>query len=254
MSSFGAYSPQQIYSRADMQNIVRYALMRGIRTLIEIDGPSHSGNGWQWGPENGLGNLTLCIDPTPQTGHLNPLNENVYGIIKQIYEYLAEVLDPDESIHMGGDEINFNCWSKSKEIIQNGTNLYVLWSEFHRRNLESYDDVMRKKRGRKTNAPKDVIIWDSDLTDLERIELYLPKERYIINVWKYAEREAMLREKGYRIIMSNKWYWYLDHGLSKFTNYHGWGHMYNYRINDSSLMLGGEVSLWSELLDQHSFG
>lgn len=32
-----------------MQDLIKFAKIRGVRVLIEIDSPGHAGNGWQWG-------------------------------------------------------------------------------------------------------------------------------------------------------------------------------------------------------------
>lgn len=41
--SFGAYSPEEIYTQDDIRHIVKYAKHRGIRVIMEIDAPSHAG-------------------------------------------------------------------------------------------------------------------------------------------------------------------------------------------------------------------
>lgn len=82
---YGAYSEDQVYTQNDAVHIIKYARLRGIRVLIEIDGPSHAGNGWQWGPAAGLGNMTVCLNVQPwrkfcvqpPCGQLNPFNENM---------------------------------------------------------------------------------------------------------------------------------------------------------------------------------
>lgn len=43
LTQYGAYSPKKIYSPKDVQHIVEYAKLRGVRVLIEIDAPSHAG-------------------------------------------------------------------------------------------------------------------------------------------------------------------------------------------------------------------
>ena len=71
------------------------------------------GNGWQWGPEFGYGDLAVCIDKQPwrqfciqpPCGQLNPVNANVIQILRLIYLSLIEVLPKGETLHMGGDEV-----------------------------------------------------------------------------------------------------------------------------------------------------
>ncbi|XP_037936342.1 chitooligosaccharidolytic beta-N-acetylglucosaminidase-like [Teleopsis dalmanni] len=270
LQRFGAYSNEHTYSRTDTQNLIKYARLRGIRVLIEIDGPSHAGNGWQWGPMSGMGNLAVCINNTPwrqycvqpPCGQLNPLNDNMYSIMKEIYEDIAEVGAPEETIHMGGDEVYIPCWNNTKEITQKmidtGYDLsmksfFKLWSNFHLKNLESWDDVNQRQYPR-LQSPKSVIVWSSHLTEPNIIEEFLPKERFIIQTWVDSDDTINqdLMKRGYNIILSTKNAWYLDHGFWGRTPYYNWATVYNNRIEPNTKVLGGEVCMWSEYVDQNS--
>lgn len=82
---------------------------------MEIDSPSHAGNGWQWGPEAGLGNLAVCVNQMPwrsyciqpPCGTLNPINPNTYKILGLLYKDLLQIFPKGEIFHMGGDEVNY---------------------------------------------------------------------------------------------------------------------------------------------------
>lgn len=110
---YGAYSPDLVYSVSDVKHIIRYAKLRGIRVIIEIDSPSHAGNGWNWGKENGLGDLAVCVNAQPwrqfciqpPCGQLNPVNSLVFNMLREIYRHLLTMLPQGETIHMGGDEV-----------------------------------------------------------------------------------------------------------------------------------------------------
>jgi beta-hexosaminidase Fdl len=65
MSEYGAYSASEVYTHEDVKEIVEYAKIRGVQVNIEIDAPAHAGNGWQWGEEKGMGNLSLCVNEQP---------------------------------------------------------------------------------------------------------------------------------------------------------------------------------------------
>lgn len=62
MAYYGAYSPSQVYTPAQVRDLVSYARVRGIRLLPELDVPAHVGNGWQWTEKEGMGNLAVCIN------------------------------------------------------------------------------------------------------------------------------------------------------------------------------------------------
>lgn len=110
---YGAYSPDEKYSFQEIKDLLRYALVRGIRIIIEIDSPAHAGNGWQWGKEFGFGDMAVCVDKgpwrkycvQPPCGQLNPINTNTYKWLGKIYKDLINVLPKGEAFHMGGDEV-----------------------------------------------------------------------------------------------------------------------------------------------------
>lgn len=67
LAKYGAYSTKEIYTHDDVKEIVSFASVRGIQIIPEIDSPAHAGNGWDWGPKKGLGELSLCINQQPWT-------------------------------------------------------------------------------------------------------------------------------------------------------------------------------------------
>jgi beta-hexosaminidase Fdl len=69
LARYGAYSSSEIYTHDDIKSIVDFAQIRGIQVIPEIDAPAHSGNGWDWGPSKGLGELSLCINQQPWNGN-----------------------------------------------------------------------------------------------------------------------------------------------------------------------------------------
>lgn len=47
-SKYGSYGKDKVYTKEDIKDITRYALLRGVRVLPEFDAPAHVGEGWQW--------------------------------------------------------------------------------------------------------------------------------------------------------------------------------------------------------------
>lgn len=64
-TEYGAYGPDQVYTPKDIRRVIQYGKLRGVRVIIEIDSPSHVGNGWNWGEPFGLGNLAVCVNAQP---------------------------------------------------------------------------------------------------------------------------------------------------------------------------------------------
>lgn len=265
LHTFGSYSPNEVYTPKDVRFIVKFAKVRGIRVLIEIDGPSHSSIGWEWGPNAGLGNLSVCINKQPwrqfciqpPCGQINPLNTNVFEVYDKVYQDLLEIIPREETIHMGGDEVFIPCWNSTEEITgtmrNRGLDLTLssflqIWSEFHLKNFETWLKLKGKHDA--------VILWSSHLTDPEVIQEYLPKDKFIIQTWVEGDKQLNkdLLNLGYKIIISTKNAWYLDHGFWGQTQFYNWKTVYDNQLINNDLVLGGEVCMWGEYADEHSIG
>ncbi|XP_077285128.1 beta-hexosaminidase 2 isoform X2 [Arctopsyche grandis] len=260
---FGAYSPEQIYHVKDVQHVIREAKQRGIRVLLELDAPAHAGAGWQWGPAAGLGDLAVCWQHQPwrqrciqpPCGQLNPANPQLYRILADLYRDIAELFPPGEFFHMGGDEVFFPCWNATKQITdllesrgmgREQADFIRLWAEYQATALRIYDEA--------AGTPPPIILWSSHLTNPSIIENYLQKDRYIIQTWvpKDDPLPTQLLERGYKIIFSTKDAWYLDHGFWGSTQYHSWRVAYDNILPRFKSVLGGEVCMWTEYVDENN--
>ena len=278
MALYGAYSPAKVYSPEDIQDIVHYATVRGVKVVPELDAPSHVGNGWQWGPKYGLGELAMCINKQPwdtycyepPCGILNPLNDNIYPVLGDIYRDMSELFQSDV-FHMGGDEVVMACWNESSEIIdwleskghgQTHEDFLQLWGYFQDKALVELDKAF--------GYEQPAILWTNSFTEEDDPTTYLDPKRYIIQVWTGVEDKQIkvLYEKKFRLILSIVDAWYLDCGYGAWVGdgvanannwcspYKGWHAVYNNDPKkiiedfgftfDLSQMLGGEAALWAE--------
>ncbi|XP_011497012.1 PREDICTED: probable beta-hexosaminidase fdl isoform X3 [Ceratosolen solmsi marchali] len=277
MARWGAYSGEEVYTPEDVKELVTYARIRGIRVLIEIDSPAHAGAGWQWGLERGLGELALCIDQQPWSaycgepncGQLNPINENSYKILESLYRELLDLTGVRDIIHLGGDEVNLDCWAQYSNIsatmqAQNITDYHVLWADFEKK---LYSRLIKANHG---EAPKAVILWSSPLTKRPYVTQYFDSSIHVIQSWggsTWPDTPDLL-EDGFRVILSHVDAWYLDCGFGKWREageaacgeYRTWQTVYNHRpwrdypLQQQHLLLGGEATIWSEQLGQASLG
>lgn len=149
---------------------------------------------------------------------------------------MMEQFQPD-IFHMGGDEINFKCWSSTKNIenwmIKRKWNFdddgfIKLWNHFQNNAVQR----LYKKAG--YEIP--VIMWSSQLIQEDYLTKSLPKDKYIIQIWASAgdsQIELLLKE-GYRVIVSNHDALYLDCGFASWVSdgnnwcspYIGWQKIY----------------------------
>ncbi|XP_061506877.1 chitooligosaccharidolytic beta-N-acetylglucosaminidase isoform X1 [Anopheles gambiae] len=275
MVFYGAYSKEEVYSQNDIKSIIKYAKYRGIRVILELDAPAHAGNGWQWGPEKDLGNLAVCVNQKPwrnfciepPCGQLNPINPNLYTVLQQIYKDIAEMNKEESVIHMGGDEVFFGCWNATAEIInylmdhnlgRTEQDFLTMWSKFQKKVLNLWDNARRANGSAYSASTNEhsspVILWSSRLTDPLVIDKFLSKNRYVIQTWLPSSSTIPkeLQKLGYKLIVSTKDAWYLDHGFWGVTTYYTWKKVYDNQLPKGNGILGGEVCVWTEYIDEYS--
>lgn len=63
-----------------------------------------------------------------------------------------------------------------------------------------------------------------------------------------------LIKMGYRVVSVPKDIWYLDHGSWGVTKYSNWRKMYTHTLPRDELVIGGEVAMWTEYLDEQALG
>jgi hexosaminidase len=226
MHTYGAFSREKVYHKNEIDEVVKYAKYRGIRVIFELDAPAHAGHGWEWGEQYGLGKLAVCVDDQPwrksciqpNCGQLNPANENLYSVLRDVYQDIRDYKEKGEYFHMGGDEVFIQCWNNTKEITdymaEKNYNRDIggflqLWSEFQAKALNVYDNI--------TSEKEPIVLWSSEMTLPDNIEQFLPADRYIIQTWipDTSDVPQQLLEKGYRIIMSTKNAWYFAQNFGR---------------------------------------
>lgn len=262
---YGAYSAKEIYTAEEVRELIKYAQVRGIRVVIEIDSPAHAGNGWQWGPEYGLGNLAVCVNKwpwrslcvQPPCGQMNPANPALYRVLGDLYKDIAEALPAPALLHVGGDEVYVECWNTTEEITDymkeqnydpNTDGFFKLWAEFHQKALKAWDEALES-----VGTPKQpVMLWSSELTQAHRIFKHLDKDRYVIEVWEPVSSPLLhqLIKMGYKTVSIPKDIWYLDRGFWGNTKYNNWRSMYSHTLPRGDKFLGGEVAMWTEYIDE----
>ncbi|KAF5280313.1 hypothetical protein FQR65_LT03122 [Abscondita terminalis] len=256
MAAFGAYGDDMIYRPHEIKDVVNYAHVRGIRVIMEVDTPAHAGNGWNWGPSEGLGELAVCVNEQPGRRFVENL--------QKLYRDIIELTKEDEIFHLGGDEVNLECWSRKLKW-NNDTGYYPdlhdLWGKF------TLEALQRLKKANGGKLPKYVVMWSSNLSKKPYTTKYLNKNNIVIQVWgplQWGEGVELLRD-GYRLILSHVDAWYLDCGFGRWREmgeaacdpYRPWQSVYMHRpwqvlgMNKRNI-LGGEACLWSEQVDVDS--
>ena len=127
----GAYTETHVYRKQDVQKVIEYAQLRGIRVVPEFDTPGHARKGYDTIPNL----LTLCYGadgkPDGTTGPFNPILDSTYTFLSKFYAEI-KALFTDKFVHVGGDEVSFDCWRSNPAI----TN----WMAAHP-NIKGYDEL-----------------------------------------------------------------------------------------------------------------
>nr|XP_023022857.1 probable beta-hexosaminidase fdl isoform X1 [Leptinotarsa decemlineata] len=272
LAESGSYGPEMTYSPEEVRALVEFARMRGIRVLLEVDTPAHAGNGWAWGPKEGLGELAVCINERPWSlycgeppcGQLNPENPHVYEVLEKLYRDLLDLSDEREIFHIGGDEVNLECWAQHFQkgsTAYNYTDLHELWGEFMQKAMKK---LTAANGGVKIPH---VIVWSSKLTKRPYVNKFLDKSNVVVQSWggsQWLDTPDLIAD-GYKVIISHVDAWYLDCGFGRWREtgdaacdpYRPWQTVYNHRPwqqvhLDKKFIIGGEACLWSEQFDEGS--
>jgi hexosaminidase len=163
------------------------------------------------------------------------MNLNLSGLV---YNDMLDVFDNDV-FHMGGDEVNLNCWNSSSDITsylkKHGKDLsqksfLELWGNFQARGESQLHNLptqiqplhlyfihipalkLLKEKSKDPNIT--TILWTSELVSKEHVKEYLSKDDYIVQIWTEGKDEVIpyLIKEGYRVIFSNYDAWYFDCG------------------------------------------
>lgn len=282
LTAKGAQDPGKIYTPQDVAAIIQHGLERGIRVLPEFDSPGHAAS---WG--RAYPNLTVCLDALPHStyaaeppaGQLDPLEPFTYTVLDTLVKEWSGLF-PDSQAHIGGDEVNMNCWKTSKRLSD------YIYNENHRAEYEKAimpvvdtpNPTTRTAAGRQSGEDrllelyldrifamfiaqgKRPIVWEE--MALEH-NVRLPSSA-IIQVWKDATNAKKVIAQGRPVILSSSEFWYLDCGAGawligsqgqSWCKFASWQRIYSYALTDGmseeeqKMVYGGEICMWGEQTD-----
>ncbi|XP_037571896.1 beta-hexosaminidase subunit alpha-like [Dermacentor silvarum] len=241
LSERGAYDPEtHVYRPADVQYVIGEAAARGIRVMVEFDTPGHTLSWGQAYPEL----LTTCYTgdaPNGELGPLDPTRKETYVFMAHFFAEVARVF-PDQYLHLGGDEVSFDCWQSNPNItsFMRRMGLSSRFDKLEEHYIQRLLEIIQTLR-------KSYVVWQEVFDNNVTIA-----PDTVVHVWKPPQNEelASVTSAGYRALLSACWYLdYISYGADWKKYYACDPHNFRGSPQQKTLVIGGEVCLWSEYID-----
>lgn len=254
LTLFGAFSPEEVYTQEDINNIVDYAITRGIRIIPEIDSPSHLAS-WAKAPE--AANLINCTsymfyEGIP-LGQINPTLNASYELVKDIYTDLHNYF-PWNIQHLGCDEVFSWCWGSTQiqnfmqeNNIENSDQLFQYYIDNQR--LQKAPNTTGIYWSNTANfflnfEPSDILQYWGDGPTIDELTSTYPHNRYILSNY-----DALYFDCGYgNYFGANSWC----------DPYHTWLDIYTWEPTQLvqpqyyNNIIGAEAAQWQELNNDYT--
>jgi hexosaminidase len=155
---------------------------------IEFDLPAHAR---AWGKAYPF--LTVaCPGDRPL---FDATNEKVYEFLKNFLTEMTTNLFPDVYLHLGGDEVQYDCWQNNTQVNQ--------WMKQHNiptyKALQNYFETRVQKIAAELN--RTVVFWEESFDNNFAL---LPST--IIDVWLDTDVLVQVVESGRQVIQSHGFY------------------------------------------------
>ena len=242
------------FTRAEFIDLLKYARSRGVRIIPEIETPGHARAAIVAMKNRAMTNPTAeqfrlwddkneSVYTSAQSYHDNVLNvasDDVYRFIDRVVEELQKMYKEAglklEIVHLGGDEVPNNAWSKSPDV----------QALMQREGLKTQHEVSEYyiKRISELLALRKIRIegWQEVALDHKPDFNAVVAQRVAgVNAWSTVGSRSdvpyRLANDGYPVILSNVTNFYMDMG-------------YSWHQNEQGLHWGGKVDefdAWSAL-------
>eukprot|EP00656_Telonema_subtile_P013402 TRINITY_DN16809_c0_g1_i5.p1 TRINITY_DN16809_c0_g1~~TRINITY_DN16809_c0_g1_i5.p1 ORF type:complete len:461 (-),score=97.09 TRINITY_DN16809_c0_g1_i5:88-1470(-) len=157
----GAYSREEVYSTADLTELISYASARGVQLIPEIDTPGHAR---AFGLDPALTGIVTCANVTgakystccaePPCGQLNPASSLMYSVLRDALHDMSNTFNSSRFMHLGFDEVNDECWTSDPSVA----------AYLAKHNMSTHDLLKEFMIKERAMVPKPVIYWDEVVT------------------------------------------------------------------------------------------
>ncbi|KAG0610727.1 hypothetical protein M758_7G086900 [Ceratodon purpureus] len=226
----GAYSYAERYTLDDAREIVRYARLRGINVMPEVDMPGHTAS---WG----VGYPDLW--PSPDCLMPLDVSKNItFDVINGIFQDFKSVF-PFKFAHLGGDEVNMDCWTQTHHIRS-----WLIHNNFTTK--DAYADFVTRAQDIALNHGFEPVNWEETFYSFPS----KLRNKTVVHNWLNGGTCQKAVKLGFRCIMSDQAFWYLDHLDAAWHGFYNTEPLHNITdAHERSLVIGGEVCMWGETAD-----
>jgi hexosaminidase len=253
------------YTQEEIKDIVKYAALRQITILPEIDVPGHSmallaaypelstkkepkmvSPGFKFADWHSDGTFTMTVENS-----LNPADEKVYSTLNTIFGEIASLF-PGQYIHVGGDECYHGYWEKD-------ANCQALMKKENLKDVKELQSYFIKRVEKIISSKgKKMIGWD------EILDGGLADGAAVMS-WRGIEGGIKAAQLGHEVVMSPNSFAYFDftqgdHSVEvpvyrDLTLKNAYGFEPVPEGVDPKYILGGQANLWTERVPtiQHAF-
>lgn len=221
--------------------------MRGIRVMPEFDSPGHT-KSWGRGYPDLMTRCYIQGRYTDDYGVIDPSPKSTYDFMLKL---LSEVLQrfPDQYIHLGGDEVFFDCWESNMGIEELMHQLHIVPANVSK--LEDYYIQKLLNLVEQARSNVSYMVWQEVFDNGVRV-----KPDTVVHVWmgnNQAEIDtemAKVTKQNLRTVLSSCWYLnYIKYGNNWEDYYACDPQHFSGTPEQKALVIGGETCMWGEWID-----
>lgn len=197
-------SGKPAYTKAELEDLEKYASDRGVIIIPELDMPGHTGKLIQAYPE-----VFGIHGPSGLLGCINFASDTSREAVKTLIDEALDIFESTPYYHMGGDEASYGGASNDPAFQAAYTRLGVPQNDAS--NEEVFRDFIVYVNNHVKSKGKKLIVWEG-FPRLSNPKVAIPKDIMIIN-WEhsYYDVRDMLND-GYTVV-NGSWhpYYVADH-------------------------------------------